>query len=530
MAKNLAYLFAIYVLLFNFPLANAGVSFQNNPLIYSNDFKNLNSYEQEKYLDALREFFNQRQEDSPTYSFYFLDALMGKHQALARAYSVGVGSDRFKDCDTAIFQNVNSPSDLQIIKKDQRCMGRFASLLEAGTLGTCRRVDQQSYAGDASLKSFAVSCTTKEYDSGGKDNVRRWVFYDLPSKDQNYINKAIDKNPNKTGARYLTPKEADESIKNQSRQSGSSLGADDLVVNKEKKSNSELAVTGAVTAKTPEKKADSAESEKSKKPETARCFYAGYIIKRNDKGQIKCAGVTDACSDKLSLRGQEQSDIKEVLGCGQSPQKIKSTCGDSKSPLANQVVCNPLLYGVSGKDPNKSVLCVRRSKSASSDCADLMKKDADTKKNLDELLKSANGKKSFDSLVKEIEHQCSPYWNFTAGAAHNIKDSDLKTRSNKNEAKSSETKAGTTPQGKPKKAIVPKPGEVKTTTADTADNTKEEDPYERSNDNYKGDFQKTCQILLNQAGEVKRSVLGSTGAATTTPSGQPPIGTGMGAK
>jgi hypothetical protein len=131
-----------------------------------------------------------------------------------------------------------------------------------------------------------------------------------------------------------------------------------------------------------------------------------------------------------------------ATGAPAAPGTPASSTIRNNSNQRNQVVCNPVLYGLTAEN---AVICVPRSSTSSSACASKANNDK-----LKELLKKKpHGVNAFGQMVDSINRECKPFW-----------------------------KVGAT--------------EITENTGAAA----------RTDDTYKDDFKKTCKVLLERALEI----------------------------
>lgn len=320
----------------------------------------MNDQERTEYFEALREFMAANSDKIPGVSQMLIDSLLGEQVAMAA-------------------DNLRLPPEC--IKGDEiqsgsvdnwACYSWFRSAARGGVLGECSGAVAEG-------KFSVITC-------GGKT-------YRLPR-----------------------PSERDARTQAQDMNSGWVPASRDAAAKRQQTANPapgtspsgrpEPAAAPGANPNDPYHNRDAGNS--------ARCFFGGFAIARD--GNKPCSPFQDLCAPNLRMRGPKSDLLKEVMKCSTDEEKKKARCGGATAPAptggatikrsraagGNQIVCNPVLYGL--KDDG-SVICVPRSGQASQKCAAEAKDDA-----IKKLLQDAKGKLAFDSMLATLTFECRTHW------------------------------------------------------------------------------------------------------------------------
>lgn len=325
----------------------------------------MNDQERTEYFEALREFFAANADKVPGVSQLMIDALLSRSVAQADD-----NEDLAKCLDGTVVRRGTVGSVV--------CYSAFRSAAREGRLGECTSATTSI---DESTKSYysVITCGGKTY-SLPRDTARDATSQ---ARDMNggWVPKskeAIAKNPQVAGTGQPPGTARPEQATNE---------------------------TTAPNPNDPYYNRDAGNS--------ARCLFAGFAIAREKNKP--CSPFQDLCDTNQRMRGPNSSLMREVMKCTDEKEKAKARCGGSapaaqrrttirnaRATTGNQVVCNPVLYGL--KDDG-SVICVPRGGQASQKCAAEAKDDA-----IKKLLQDAKGKLAFDSMLATLTFECRTHW------------------------------------------------------------------------------------------------------------------------
>lgn len=358
-------------------------------LFDADDLKQMTPVEQEQYLEALRNFFEAREFQPPSFSAYFLDEILGG--ILGQAANVIIDN---RSCNAIIADPSNPPLP-------RRCYGDLENALKAGTFQNCVPTNMIPHE-DGAQQTVNIACGN-----------RNWTVIGTSA----YVGRmrcAAGRCPEQSSADAVRPQagapaQSPPAPAGQTARQGSGTAAPGA--------SRPGAAGGSPAAGTPGAGSRSARDD----DHSSRCYYAGFGINRKDGA--KCSPIVDACNAN-HMGAPSLGTMKDALKCSENPKR--GICGGSMgqaaaSPAATapaaggasnpirgnsasgnkQVVCNPVLYGLK----NDVVICVPRNSKASESCG--------RAKNDDTLMKfiQKDGKAAFDQMIDSLNKECRAFWN-----------------------------------------------------------------------------------------------------------------------